>query len=74
MGKLIAVSKPAGAEIAIDGEPTGRKTPVAGKNPIQVPVGEHIVVFTAPDGRTAIRSITVKAGETVKLTGVSDFN
>lgn len=74
MGKLIAASRPAGAEISIDGEPTGRKTPVAGKAPILVPVGEHIVVFTAPDGKTAIRSISVKENETVKLTGVSDFN
>lgn len=74
MGKLIAASKPTGAEISIDGEPTGRKTPVAARKPILVPVGDHIVVFTAPDGKTAIRSISVKENETVKLTGVSDFN
>jgi serine/threonine protein kinase len=73
-GKLIAATKPPGADISIDGEPTGRKTPVAPKKPISLPIGDHIVVFTAPDGKTAIRSISVKENETVKLTGVEDFN
>gem|GEM_PF-3068342 len=74
MGKLMAVTKPAGAEVAIDGESTHKKTPIAGAKAIPISAGDHVVVFTLPDGRTAIRSISVSANQTVKLTGVDDFN
>jgi serine/threonine protein kinase len=72
MGWLITNSEPV-ARVALDGKDSGRWTPISPSQPLDVPAGEHLVTYTDGEGRKAVRSISVTQGETVKVTGVKDF-
>jgi eukaryotic-like serine/threonine-protein kinase len=45
MGQLKISSNPTGAEVILDGKPTGRKTPILKADPLGVAVGKHKVQF-----------------------------
>ncbi|MHB8872817.1 MAG: protein kinase domain-containing protein [Myxococcaceae bacterium] len=45
MGKLACATRPAGAEVWVDGKNTNRQTPVPISNPLVLPAGPHKVVF-----------------------------
>jgi serine/threonine protein kinase len=64
VGKLMATTNPV-ASIWIDGEDSGRTTPTF--QPIELSPGEHTVEFRAPDGRKAVKRVSIRAGETEKL-------
>jgi serine/threonine protein kinase len=72
MGRLITNSEPV-ARVALDGKDSGRWTPISPSQPLDVAAGEHLVTYTDGEGRKAVRSISVTPGETVKVTGVKDF-
>jgi hypothetical protein len=71
-GKIITSSSPV-AKVFLDGKETGRNTPIAPAKPLDVSAGEHVLTYEAPDGRKATRKVTVRAGETEKIVGVTDF-
>ncbi len=52
VGKLACNSNPVGAEVFIDGKPTGKKTPVSKQNAIELPLGKHKLVFKL-DGKSS---------------------
>jgi hypothetical protein len=51
LGKLTCTSDPVGAEVIIDGKPTGRRTPVPRGQELELPFGKHRIVFRI-DGRS----------------------
>src|SRR5712691_10211526 len=59
-GALKITSFPSGAQVAIDGMPTGRVTPMS----ISLPVGDHGVTVNLPDPgwRPDTRTVTVVSG------------
>ncbi len=71
-GKLISSSTPV-AKVLIDGKDSGRYTPIAPVQPLEIAAGEHTITYVADDGRKATRSVTVGVGEQVRVTGVNDF-
>jgi hypothetical protein len=44
-GKLACTSQPIGADIFIDGKPTGKKTPLSKANALELPLGKHKITF-----------------------------
>ncbi|MDY7233201.1 serine/threonine protein kinase [Hyalangium rubrum] len=70
MGKLAASTKPAGAQIWVDGKYTGRDTPVAIGNPLLLPVGARKVVFKLNGKQTKPQSVTITEADVAKLIGV----
>jgi opacity protein-like surface antigen len=65
-GFLIAVTRPP-ANILIDGEPTGRTTPIARSVPLTLPVGQHRITFQTGDGARIDFEVTIVEGETTEL-------
>ncbi len=66
-GKLIAMCIPT-AQVVVDGEPTGRWTPVPMGNPIAVPAGPHTVYCQSKSGaRSPSQKLLVSGGATVKF-------
>jgi serine/threonine-protein kinase len=61
-GRLQIVARP-WAEVTVDGRAMGT-TPF---RPIELPAGEHTVVFTHPDYKPFQRKIAVRAGQTTRL-------
>ncbi len=61
-GRLQILARP-WAEVAVDGRRVGT-TPF---RPIELPAGEHTVVFSHPDYKSFQRKITVAAGQTTRL-------
>ena len=51
-GKLACTSSPIGADIFIDGKPTGKKTPLSKANAIELPLGKHKIMFKL-DGKSS---------------------
>ncbi len=70
MGKLAASTKPAGAQIWVDGKYTGRDTPVAIGNPLLLPVGARKVVFKLGNKQTKPQTVTITEADVAKLIGV----
>jgi serine/threonine protein kinase len=70
MGKLAASTKPAGAQIWVDGKYTGRDTPVAIGNPLLLPVGARKVVFKLGNKSTKPQMVTITEADVAKLIGV----
>ncbi len=69
-GKLAASTRPAGAQIWVDGKNTGRETPVAIGNPLVLPVGARKVVFKLNGKQTKPQTVKIVEGEVAKLIGV----
>lgn len=70
MGNLSCSSKPAGAEVWVDGRNTGRKTPLAMSSALLLPAGKHRVVMKLSGRASAPQEVTIQAGETWVLKGV----
>jgi serine/threonine protein kinase len=69
-GKLLCSTNPAGAEVWVNGKPTGRQTPVALANPLVLPTGQHQVVFKLGSKQSAPMSVVIKKDEPSKLVNV----
>lgn len=70
MGKLAASTKPAGAQIWVDGKYTGRDTPVAIGNPLLLPVGTRKVFFKLGNKQTKPQTVNITEADVAKLIGV----
>ena len=66
IGYLVASTRPA-ARVSIDGQDTGRWTPVPPANPISLPAGGHALVFETADGRRLEETIQIEAGKTARM-------
>ena len=66
-GTVKVTSSPAGAEVRLDGKPTGEKTPCS----LAVPPGEHQLDLSATYFRTERRSLTAVANRPVTLAPVT---
>ena len=67
---LLVIGSSQSALVFVDGKSTGRYTPVAPANPIELPSGPHVIHLQSDDGKHADARITVKAHEVNKLTGI----
>ncbi|KFE66604.1 serine/threonine protein kinase [Hyalangium minutum] len=70
MGKFAASTKPAGAQIWVDGKYSGRDTPVAIGNPLMLPLGSRKIVFKLNGKQTKPQAITITESEVAKLINV----
>ncbi|HVG59668.1 MAG TPA: serine/threonine-protein kinase [Hyalangium sp.] len=70
VGKFAASTKPAGAQIWVDGRNTGRLTPVAIGNPLLLPVGNRKIVFKLNGKQSEPRTVTITEAEVAKLINV----
>ncbi|WP_224372980.1 serine/threonine protein kinase [Hyalangium versicolor] len=69
-GKFAASTKPAGAQIWVDGKYSGRDTPVAIGNPLLLPLGNRKIVFKLNGKQTKPQTVTITDAEVAKLIGV----
>ncbi|MBS1153866.1 MAG: masK12, partial [Myxococcaceae bacterium] len=69
-GKLACASKPAGAEVWVDGKNTGKKTPVAISSALELSAGKHKVIFKLNGKASAPQEITIDADQVFVLKGV----
>jgi hypothetical protein len=71
-GKLACRSFPAGAEVWVDGKYSGRSTPISIANPLELPVGTHLLLFKMPDGtkQSAKQAVQIRHNEITKLINV----
>jgi serine/threonine protein kinase len=71
-GRLACSSKPAGAQVWVDGKYSGRDTPVALGNPLVLPVGKHEVIFKLKEAgkKSAVHKVEIKEDDTAKLVNV----
>lgn len=70
-GKLILSSQPAGAEIHINGVPTGRRTPVTAAAPIEIGAGRHVLQFKLAGKSSEPQRVTLGVGQAVMLDNVA---
>jgi len=70
MGRLAASSNPAGAEIFVNGKPTGRQTPVPKTNALELPAGKHRIVFKLEGRQSAPQVVTISENETFTLRNI----
>ena len=70
LGKFAASTKPAGAQIWVDGKYSGRDTPVAIGNPLMLPLGSRKIVFKLNGKQTKPQAITITESEVAKLINV----
>jgi eukaryotic-like serine/threonine-protein kinase len=69
-GRLACSTNPAGAEVWVNGKPTGRQTPVTLANPLVLPTGSYEVVFKLSGKQSAPMSVAIKENDTFKLLNV----
>jgi serine/threonine protein kinase len=70
LGKFACSTKPAGAQIWVDGKNTGRETPVALGNPLMLPVGQRKIVFKLDGKATKAQMVSVTEDGVAKLVNV----
>ncbi|RJS18672.1 protein kinase [Corallococcus sp. H22C18031201] len=70
MGKFACSTKPAGAQIWVDGKNTGRETPVALGNPLMLPVGKRKIVFKLNGKSTKPQVVPISEDGVAKLVNV----
>lgn len=70
VGKLACSSRPAGAEVWVDGVNTGKRTPVTMANAVELPVGVHEIVYKLNGEQSAPHKIRIDEGQTSILKGV----
>ena len=63
-GSIAVTSTPAGAAVWLDGEDTGKVTPITLEN---VPVGDHVVTLKLDGYAAASAPVTVVSGETAEV-------
>jgi hypothetical protein len=69
MGTLILASHPV-AKVFVDGHPTGRYTPIAPSDPLEISGGDHLIHFESDDGKKADRQINIQPHKQNKITDV----
>jgi eukaryotic-like serine/threonine-protein kinase len=69
-GWLACSTRPAGAEVFVDGKPTGRVTPVALGNPVVVTAGNRVIQFKMEGKKSVPRTVEIKEGEVARLVNV----
>ncbi|HEX4622766.1 MAG TPA: PEGA domain-containing protein, partial [Myxococcaceae bacterium] len=71
-GRLACSSKPAGAQVWVDGKYSGRDTPVALGNPLVLAVGKHDVVFKLKEAgkKSGVHRVEIKEDDTANLVNV----
>jgi eukaryotic-like serine/threonine-protein kinase len=69
-GRLACSTRPAGAQVWVDGRNTGRQTPIALGNPLMLPVGTRQVVFKLNGRQSAPTAVTIAADSVAKLINV----
>jgi outer membrane biosynthesis protein TonB len=65
-GTLACTSNPLGAEVIIDGRPTGRRTPVPFGSAIELPVGKHKLTLKAGT-QSVTATIEIREGEVTTI-------
>jgi serine/threonine protein kinase len=70
-GKLACSTRPAGAQIFVNGKNTGRETPVALGNPLVLPVGTHTVVFKLGGKQSKPQKVNIREDDVTKLINVA---
>ena len=70
-GKLACSSNPAGADVIVDGKPTGRQTPIPIAKPLELPVGTHKVVFRLGGKQSKPQSVVIPENDVVTLRNVA---
>ncbi|MDP3503438.1 MAG: protein kinase [Myxococcales bacterium] len=68
-GQLKIASNPTGAEVIMDGKPTGRKTPILPADPLLVSVGKHKFQFKLNGKMSAPVEVTVVEGANPVIRG-----
>ena len=69
LGKLALSSRPALAQVWIDGKNTGLRTPVPISNAIPLRPGRHVLVLKL-DGRSVRQEFVAEEGELLKMVGI----
>ncbi len=69
-GALACSTRPAGAQVWVDGRNTGRQTPIALGNPLLLPVGKRQVVFKLNGKQSAPTDVTITEDSVAKLINV----
>ncbi len=69
-GKLACSSKPAAAQIWVDGKNTGKTTPLPVSSALELPAGKHTVIFKLNGKASAPVEITIEPDRPVVLKGV----
>lgn len=64
-GFLVVATRPPGVSVAIDGTPTGSRTPI--RTPIPLRAGAHVISFELSNGRRYDFDFEIQAGETTRL-------
>ncbi|MFZ5471140.1 MAG: protein kinase domain-containing protein [Myxococcota bacterium] len=70
-GNLVCGTRPAGAEVWVDGKNTGRQTPIPVSNPLVLPVGKRKVVFKLDGKQSGPHEVDIKEDEPTKLLGIA---
>lgn len=70
-GRLVCTSNPDGAEVFIDGKPTGRRTPISTANPLELAPGRHKVQFRVAGLESAPQTVEIHENESVSLKDVA---
>ena len=66
----LVISSSQTARVFVDGTATNRYTPVPPADPLQLPVGEHLIHLQTDDGKRADQKTTIKAGELNRMVGI----
>ena len=69
-GKVALSSQPSGAAIYVDGKKVNRVTPVGLSSPLELPVGEHTIVFKLGSRSSEPRKVRVTQSGIAKLANV----
>ena len=71
-GTFICSSRPAGAQVWVDGRNSGAVTPVPKAKALSLQVGTHTVVFKSADGaqQSDPQQVTIAEGQETKLLNV----
>ncbi|AGC46443.1 serine/threonine protein kinase [Myxococcus stipitatus DSM 14675] len=70
-GTLACSTKPAGAEILVDGKKTGRQTPVTLGSPLVLPVGKRKISFRLNGKTTKPTVVVISEGKLEKLVNIA---
>jgi serine/threonine protein kinase len=69
-GKLACSSNPAGAEVIVDGKPTGRQTPVPIAKPLELTVGTHRISFRLGGKTSKVHTVEIQEDKVEVLRGI----
>ncbi|HLT30469.1 MAG TPA: PEGA domain-containing protein [Myxococcaceae bacterium] len=69
-GRLVVATEPNGAEVYVNGVPTGLRTPITSVNPLTLPAGKHRLRFALGDRVSRLQNVTLERGQTILLDDV----